>query len=157
MLTLLRTNSEHPDFIELVKYLDQELKIRDGEDHDFYHQFNKIDAIKYAIVAYLDEKPVGSGAIKVYDDQTMEVKRMYVPPEFRGQGIASAVLKALEDWTLELGYHNCILETGINQPEAIAMYKKLGYTMIPNYGQYEGVENSVCFEKQLSESGFSGF
>jgi len=148
MLTLIRTNSEHPDFIELVKHLDRELKIRDGEDHDFYHQFNKIDAIKHAIVAYWDEKPVGSGAIKVYDDQMMEVKRMYVLDAYRGKGIASAVLKDLEDWALELGYHNCILETGLNQPEAIAMYKKLGYTVISNYGQYAGVENSVCFEKR---------
>jgi putative acetyltransferase len=148
MLTRIRCNSEHPDFIELVKHLDLELKIRDGEDHDFYHQFNKIDAIKYAIVAYWDGKPVGSGAIKVYDDQTMEVKRMYVLDAFRGKGIASAVLKDLEDWALELGFQTCILETGLNQPEAIAMYKKLGYTVIPNYGQYVGVENSVCFEKR---------
>jgi putative acetyltransferase len=59
------------------------------------------------------------------------------------------VLKALEDWAKELGYHKCILETGKRQPDAIALYQKNGYSIMPNYGQYQGVTNSVCFEKQL--------
>ncbi|MBK6949944.1 MAG: GNAT family N-acetyltransferase [Haliscomenobacter sp.] len=149
MVALLRTNSEHPDFIELVRHLDAELKVRDGDDHAFYNQFNKIDLIRHALVAYLDQTPSGCGAIEFWDDRTMEVKRMYVAPENRGKGIAGAILLSLEAWAAELGYERCILETGMNQPEAIRLYQKSDYIRIPNYGQYAGIENSVCFEKIL--------
>jgi len=149
MLHLIRTTSENTDFQTLVIALDKDLKVRDGDDHAFYAQFNKIDMIRYAIVAYEGETPVGCGAIKPYDDSTMEVKRMYVPLELRGKGIASQVLAELEKWCKELGYHKCILETGLAQPEAIALYKKSNYKVIPNYGQYAGVDNSVCFEKEV--------
>lgn len=149
MLDIQRTNSENPDFIALVKELDADLAIRDGDDHAFYDQFNKIKAIKYTVIAYKQQEPVGCGAIKNYDTTTMEVKRMYVNMLYRGQKIASELLAALEKWALELGYTNCILETGINQPEAIALYIKCGYQQIANYGQYERVENSLCFQKIL--------
>lgn len=149
MITTIRTNATHPDFIELVKYLDADLAIRDGADHSFYNQFNKIITIKYAIVAYNENKPVGCGAIKAYSPTTMEVKRMYTMPECRGKGIAKVVLKELENWAKEMKYGKCILETGKKQPEAIALYFKSGYQQIPNYGQYAGVANSVCFEKVL--------
>lgn len=149
MIHLLRTDSENPDFRELVTLLDADLKIRDGEDHAFYSQYNKIQAIKHAVVAYQEDEPVGCGAIKEYEPGTMEVKRMYVSEDKRGSGIASAVLKELEIWAAKLGYSKCILETGIRQPEAIALYKKNNYKIIPNYGQYKGIEDSVCFEKIL--------
>jgi putative acetyltransferase len=144
-----RTNSDNNDFQKLVEALDADLKIRDGEDNAFYAQFNKITAIKHVIVAYDSSFPVGCGAIKQYADDTMEVKRMYVLPEKRGYGIASSILGELEVWAKELNYARCILETGQKQPEAIALYKREGYQVIPNYGQYEGIDNSVCFEKIL--------
>ncbi len=149
MTKITRTNSDNPDFISLVKLLDAELAERDGEDHPFYAQFNKIDKIKYAIVAYENDKPVSCGAIKEYSPDTMEVKRMYTLLEFRGKGIATKVLIELEKWAKELSFGKCILETGKKQPEAIALYKKNGYKSIPNFGQYANVENSVCFEKEL--------
>ena len=146
-LVMLRSNSSNADFIKLVSLLDQELSIRDGEDHDFYHQFNHIDKIKYVIVAYEGDKAVGCGAIKAYDSSTIEVKRMFTLPESRGKGVASIILNELESWARELSFQRCILETGIKQPEAIALYKKNGYTIIENYGQYAGITNSICFEK----------
>jgi putative acetyltransferase len=149
MITCIRTNSENPDFQKLVKELDADLSIRDGAEHGFYSQFNKIDAIKYAIVAYENNSPIGCGAIKEYDEDTMEVKRMYVPVNKRGKGIASIVLNELEKWSAELNYKKCLLETGKKQPEAIRLYTKNGYKIIPNYGQYKGIENSVCFEKEV--------
>jgi GNAT superfamily N-acetyltransferase len=151
MISFTRINSENRDFQTLVGELDEDLKIRDGDEHAFYDQFNKIDKIRHSIVAYENGIPVGCGAIKEYSPDTMEVKRMYVVPDKRGQGIASIILKQLELWTLELNYLKCILETGKNQPEAIALYKKSGYKIIANYGQYLNVENSVCFEKILKE------
>ncbi len=149
MIKIIRTDSDNPDFIELVKYLDADLAIRDGSDHSFYAQFNKIDKIRHAIVAYEDNQPIGCGAIKEYSPNIMEVKRMYTSPTSRGKGIASMVLAELEKWAGELFYKKCILETGKKQPEAISLYQKAGYLIIKNYGQYENVENSVCMEKPI--------
>ena len=151
MVSLLRTTSDNPDFQELVRHLDAELRIRDGEEAAFYLQFNKIDTIKYAVVAYAGDEAVGCGALRPYEIGTVEVKRMYVPLEKRGQGIASKILVGLESWATELGFKRCILETGLKQPEAIALYTKNGYRSIPNYGQYQTVENSVCFEKVIGK------
>ena len=147
MIEIIRTDSDNQDFIELVKHLDADLAERDGEDQKFYTQFNKIDKIKYVVVAYDNEKPVSCGAIKEYSTNIMEVKRMYTLPENRGKGIATKVLTELEIWAAEMSYEMCILETGKRQPEAIRLYKKNGYKIIPNYGQYAEVENSLCFEK----------
>lgn len=152
MINIKRTNSDNLDFIRLVKLLDTDLAIRDGDAHDFYDQFNKIDNIRYVVVAYENDKPAGCGAIKEYNSDSMEVKRMYVSPENRKRGIASKILTKLEIWASELSYSKCILETGKGQPEAIELYKKNGYTLMPNYGQYDGVENSLCFEKRLKAS-----
>ena len=149
MISLIRTDSESQDFIELVRLLDADLAIRDGKDHAFYAQYNKIDKIKYAIIAYDEAKPVGCGAIKEFSPGTMEVKRMYTLPEERGKGIATKILSELENWARELFYEKCILETGKKQPEAIALYKRNEYKLIPNYGQYAGIENSVCFGKKI--------
>jgi putative acetyltransferase len=151
MISLLSTNSDDQDFIELVKSLDAELAERDGKDHPFYAQFNKIDKIKFVVVAYENGKPVACGAIKEFSPEIMEVKRMFTSPESRGKGIAGEILGELEMWASELSYKKCILETGKKQPEAITLYKKNGYQIIPNYGQYAGIENSVCFEKNLKD------
>lgn len=148
-VNLKRTDSSDKDFAALVVLLDADLALRDGDEHDFYHQFNKVDAIKHVVVAYSNNKAIGCGAIKEFNTTATEVKRMYVLPDFRGKGIAGKVLAGLEKWAAELGYTHCVLETGKKQPEAIALYKKSGYEIIENYGQYTGVENSVCFEKQL--------
>lgn len=150
MLTILRVDATHNDFIALVQLLDKELAVRDGDDHLFYAQYNKIAKLNYTVVAYENNKPVASGALKEYDTETMEIKRMYCLEEYRGKGYATAVLKELEIWAKELGYKKCILETGRKQPEAIALYKKCNYSVIPNYGQYADVYNSICFQKILS-------
>ena len=150
MIQLLRTDSANPDFVHLVKFLDADLAIRDGEEHSFYNQFNKIDRIKYVVIAYENNIPLGCGAIKEFEPSAMEIKRMYVSPESRSKGIASKVLGELEKWAKEMKYTKCVLETGKKQPEAIRLYEKNGYEVIPNYGQYAGIENSVCFEKILA-------
>jgi putative acetyltransferase len=148
-ITLIRTDSNNLNFQDLVKALDLDLRIRDGEDHAFFAQFNKIDMIKYVVVAFENEVAVACGAIKEYSSKVMEVKRMYVKEDKRGKGIASLVLQDLEKWCIELKFEKCILETGLAQPEAISLYTKNNYQRIPNYGQYEQVETSVCFEKRL--------
>ena len=149
MTNLVRTNSDNSDFRELVVLLDQDLQIRDGDEHSFYAQFNKVDEIRHVVVAYDDGEAVGCGAIKEYVSGVAEIKRMFVRPERRGRGIARSILSELETWAGELGFLECILETGLKQPEAIELYRKSGYETIPNYGQYEGVENSVCMRKSI--------
>jgi len=149
MNRLKRTNSDDIDFINLVRLLDQDLAIRDGEDHAFYNQFNKTDKIKHVVVFYENDIAVGCGAFREKESDKVEIKRMFVHPDYRKKGIASSVLKELEIWAAEVKYTYTILETGKNQPEAINLYQKLGYTIIPNYPPYENVENSVCMKKTL--------
>jgi putative acetyltransferase len=150
MTHFLRTDSDNPDFQSLVFLLDADLRIRDGDEHAFYAQFNKIATIRNAIVCYVDDKAIGCGAFKQYDGLKVEIKRMFVLPEYRGHGLALKILNELELWATELNYHEFVLETGKKQPEAIRLYQKAGYTTIPNYGQYEGIENSVCMLKTLA-------
>ena len=149
MIHALHTDSANPDFRQLVNQLDRYLMGVNGDQHDFFDQFNKIDLIRHVVVLYQDDQPVGCGAIKEYEPGCMEVKRMFVPPALRGKGLASLVLNELETWAAELGYEKCILETGDTMKDAIALYQKNGYQSIPNYGQYVEVASSVCFGKKL--------
>ncbi|MEO6488600.1 MAG: GNAT family N-acetyltransferase [Ferruginibacter sp.] len=151
-----RTSSDDPDFQNLVSLLDIDLASRDGDEHLFYAQFNKIDNIRHAIVWYLDRKPIGCGAFKELSVHQVEIKRMFIVPEFRGKGYAFNILKQLELWAIELNYSQCVLETGKKQPEAIKLYTRAGYMIIKNYGQYENIENSVCKAKSLPGPGRSG-
>ncbi|MEO6251932.1 MAG: GNAT family N-acetyltransferase [Ferruginibacter sp.] len=144
-----RTSSVNPDFQYLVALLDEDLEKRDGDEHSFYAAFNTTENIRHAIVCYVDDKPIGCGAFKVYDPGKVEIKRMYILPLYRGHGMGLGILKELELWASELNFPECILETGKNNPEAIRLYQKAGYTIIKNYGQYENVENSVCMTKAI--------
>jgi putative acetyltransferase len=150
MIEIIRTSSTNQDFMKLIKLLDADLAITDGDEHSFYNQFNKIDLIKHVIVLYDDGIPVSCGSLKEESSKRMEVKRMYTRLESRNRGLASKVLNELETWAREMTYNKCILETGKKQPEAIRLYKKNGYELIQNYGQYQGIENSLCFEKDLT-------
>jgi putative acetyltransferase len=148
-LRFVRTDSNHPDFVKLVFDLDADLRIRDGDEHAFYAQFNKIDMIREVVVAYENKEAVACGAFKKFDETAVEIKRMYVVESRRNQGIASDVLNELEKWAAKLNYTRAVLETGLKQPEAIRLYQKNGYEEIPNFGPYAGVENSVCFGKYI--------
>jgi len=149
MTTFKRTTSDEPGFRDLVALLDKDLQIRDGDEHAFYAQFNQIENIRNVIVCYVDDKPIGCGAFKAYEQDKAEIKRMFVQPAYRGHGIGLNILRELELWAAELNYTACILETGKKQPEAIRLYQKAGYRIIENYGQYQNVANSVCMIKQI--------
>ena len=149
MILFLRTHSENPDFKKLVIELDAILKILDGEDHAFYADLNQTALLNQVLIAYENNLPVGCGAFRTYTENTVEIKRMYVPELNRNKGIASKILDELEAWAKELGNTKCILETGIIQVEAIGLYLKNGYEKIENYGNYKGVANSICFGKMI--------
>jgi putative acetyltransferase len=147
MKKIIRTDNKNVDFNKLIIELDAYLKVTDGEDHEFYNQFNGLDNIKNVVIAYQDSQAIGCGAFKKLDNETIEIKRMYVKFAHRGSGTAQAILNSLELWASEKGFKKCILETGNRQVEAIKFYKKAGYKSIPNYGQYIHMEDSNCFEK----------
>jgi putative acetyltransferase len=150
MFTITRTKSSNPTFKKLVKELDSYLAIVDGDDHAFYSQYNKLDSIKHVLLVYSGDTAIACGAIKEYNSDTVEVKRMFTLPSFRGKGVAQQLLTELEIWARELGYKKVQLETGVRQTEAVALYVKCKYSKIPNYGQYEGLADSICFGKTLS-------
>jgi len=150
MIGIKRTREDDADFLRLVQSLDIELAERDGDDHAFYAQFNKPVGLAGVVLVCDRGEPLGCGAFKEYSTDVAEIKRMYVKPECRGKRIAALVLSELESWADELGFQECILETGFKQPEAIALYQREGYEVISNYGQYEAVENSVCMMKRLT-------
>lgn len=149
MTNLIRTTSDNPDFQNLVKLLDEYLAIKDGNEHSFYAQYNKIDKIKHVVLYYDNGIVAGCGAFKEYDSKTVEIKRMFVHPDHRNKGIGSKILNELESWAKELNYSYSILETGKRQPEAIHLYQKAGYKVTQNYGQYISVKNSVCMKKHI--------
>lgn len=148
-MKLVRTTSDNLDFQQLVVALDAYLRIVDGDDHAFYAQFNKTDSLSNVLVCYDQEVAIGCGAFKAYDSQTVEIKRMYTLPEYRGRGVAKNIMAALEEWAKEEKYSVSILETGYLQKDAIALYSKIGYEVMENFGQYEGISTSVCMQKTI--------
>ena len=151
MVTLIRTNAENDDFRSMVASLDEDLKLRDGDDHYFFAQFNKLAGLLGVMVAFIDGEPVGCGAFKRFSDTEAEIKRMFVHSDYRGRRVAAEILRELETWAGEQGFSECVLETGFKQPEAIALYTRSGYEVIPNYGQYADVDKSVCMKRTISE------
>jgi putative acetyltransferase len=149
MIRIVRTNSDNPDFLQLVNLLDEHLARVDGEDHPYYAQLNATDVPRNVVLAYTNGGAVACGAIRPFSGGMMEVKRMFVIPAWRRKGIAGLILAELEEWAQELGADACVLETGKKQPEAIALYRRHGYDQIPNFGPFIGVENSICFQKIL--------
>lgn len=145
----IRTTSEHSDFKKMVNALDDDLYLRNGDAQKLYEQYNQIDKIKHAIVIFVDGNPVGCGCFKWFDDETVEMKRMFVLPEMRGKQLAAGLLQELENWAVEEGFRKAVLETGRRQVEAIRLYTVAGYSLTENYGQYIGMEDSICYRKEL--------
>jgi putative acetyltransferase len=145
-----------PDALELIRLLSAELAARYGFMDDGSGEFTPADVqVPRAafVVARLDGRPVGCGALRPIDkagfEDSAEVKRMYVAPEARGRRLGGAILERLEELARGFGYARMALETGNAQPEAIRLYERSGYTRIPCYGPYAEDPRSVCFGKTL--------
>ena len=148
-LRSVRTSADHPDFVHLVSLLDHELWVELQEDQATYDRYNKVPDIKTAIIIYDNENPVAIGCYKAYNNNTVEIKRMYVDKAYRGKGISKMVLDELEKWAIENGFQQAILETSIHFNVAQSLYSKAGYVIVPNYDQYEDLEESICMKKKL--------
>ncbi|MGA0558109.1 GNAT family N-acetyltransferase [Larkinella sp. VNQ87] len=149
-LSLLRTTASDPVFHELITQLDQDLWSRYQPYQAKYDGFNKVDASARVVVVRQCEQAIGCGCFRpMTEPGFVEIKRMFVVPAFRGQGLALQLLEELERWAKEDGFRTARLETGNKQPEAVRMYEKAGYIRIANYGPYVGMETSICLEKRL--------
>ena len=148
-IKFIRTTSEDADFRKMVYALDEDLNLRNGDIQRQYDQYNKIDRIKHAMVIYFDDKPVGCGCFKKFDDEMVEMKRMFVLPEMRGKQLAARMLQELEKWAIEESNTVAVLETGRRQIEAQRLYSIAGYFRTENYGQYIGTQDSICYRKVL--------
>lgn len=146
-MQLVRTTSDNPDFQKLIAIFDEYLIDIDGEEKDFF-AFHNNKYLQHALVCYENEIAVGCGGFKQFDEQTAEIKRMFVHPDHRKKGIANRLLNDIENWAKEIGFSSFILETSPKLTNAIALYQKNGYKKIPNFGQYIGVENSICMKKE---------
>lgn len=149
MIILRRTTSNDKNFYTLAKDLDKDLRSRYGNSQDFFDEFNVIKDLETVVIAFDQNKPVGCGCFKILENDTVELKRMFVDEGHRFKGIGVAILNELENWAREIGFNSIVLETGILQPEAIKLYEKSGYQIIPNYSPYEGNELSICMKKSL--------
>ncbi|MBL9139102.1 MAG: GNAT family N-acetyltransferase [Verrucomicrobiales bacterium] len=102
------------------------------------------------VVIRMDGRPVGCGALRLIDGQTGELKRMYVAPEARGRGLGRRLVEALETEARALGAKKLVLETGVRQTSALALYRATGFVPIPLYGEYCLSPNtSICLGKDL--------
>lgn len=150
MVFLFRTTPAHQHFKKLVAELDAELWVRYPAIQQNFAPHNKIDQSARVVIAYDNDQPVGCGCFRPMDEpQTIEIKRMYVGPAHRGMGIAKLILNELEGWALMEGYCISKLETGFNQPEAVAVYHRCNYKRIPNYPPYTNMSESMCMAKEL--------
>jgi len=151
MKTVKRTNSNDKDFRALIAELDKELQARYGNTQIDYDQYNVIENLDTVVVVYHDKIPVGCGCFKEFDSISAEIKRMFVPANERGKGIGALIMIELEKWSVESGFKNIVLETGTAQPEAVHLYKKQGFKIIPNYPPYIGNEEfSICMKKSIN-------
>jgi len=149
MIEIIRTDSKNVDFLNLVSQLDEYLKIINGSSHDFFNHFNKLDFIKEVVILYENNVSVRCGAMEDFEKNTVEIKRMFVNDKSRSKGYGTLLLNALIEWAQHLGYHRCVLETSNKMPEAIQLYTKNNFKIIPNYGQYKNISSSICFEKNI--------
>jgi len=145
------TNGDNFDFIELCRDLDNFLnEIAGGEEKRAeYIPYNQLDDIHSVIVAYDNDVPVGCASFKRYDDECAEMKRVFIKPAYRGKGISHRLMELLESAAREQGYLYLILESGEPLVAAMALYRKIGYKVIPNYGQYKNMCDSICMKKEL--------
>jgi len=145
------TDGENEDFAKLCESLDADLGKQVGENYQRkqYEKYNKRDTIHDVIIVYQNETPVACGAFKMYDEEHAELKRIYTTPFARNTGLASELVRRLEAKAKMKGYKWCILETGKPLEAACHVYQKAGYKVIPNYGQYACMPNSICMERKI--------
>lgn len=152
-ITIEPARLDHPEGEAFVLALRDEMRARYGEDG--IGELSPYELTRPAggsfLLARIAGRPVGCGGIRRHDDDVAEIKRMYVVPEARRRGVAGVLLGALEAQARRLGHRAIVLETGLRQPEAVALYETHGYSRIPNYGPYADDSLVVSLEKRFDD------
>lgn len=145
------TNGCNQDFITLCHALDDFLNDLVGgeKNRSQYIPYNSLDDIHDVIIIYDEKVPVGCASFKHYENTIAEVKRVFIQSEYRGRGISKIMMELLEQKAKDKGYHKLILESGEPLASAMILYRKIGYHVIPNFGQYKDMPDSICMEKNL--------
>ena len=125
-------------------------KIVGGKDkREAFIPFNLSQDITYVLVVYDGDYAVGCAGLKVYSDEAVEIKRVWVEPEYRGRHIASRMMDLLELKSSELGFRKSILQTRPIMQDAVRLYESRGYTIIDNYPPYDKLDGAICMAKDL--------
>ena len=148
-IRIVKTTSDNPDFVKLIKALDESLWDTYPELKADYWGNNIIEFNPNVVLVYYNEEAVACSCFKKYDQHTIEIKRMFVSNAMRGKGLAQQMLGTLELWGRDLGCNCAVLETLYKQTAAIQLYEKMGYSIIDNYAPYVGLPNSICMRKQI--------
>ena len=151
-LTFVKTDGENEAFVMLCGKLDDYLGKLVGKEkqQSKYDQYNHRDMIHDVIIVLKNNEPVGCGAYKKYDEESVELKRIFVDESVRRLGLGKEIVHRLEEDARKSGFQYAVLETGRIMTGAVALYSKCGYEVIPNYGPYADMPESVCMRRKLS-------
>lgn len=138
-----------PEFVSLTEDLDRELHRKKGTAQQAYQGLNKLDGITDVVVAFQGGRPLGCASFKLRTPGIAEVKRVYVRPERRGRGVSRRLMETLEVRARQRGINTVLVETSRTFVEANGLYPSIGYREIPNYPPYDGMADSICFQKEL--------
>ncbi len=143
------TNEKDERFIELVKELDNEYFQIHGDIVRKYDEYNDLDDPHIVILALNWGKPIACASFRLFDKDTIEIKRVYVKRRYRRKGIAYKLVKQLEKLAIEENFRYSVIETGKDNTAAISLYKKMGYETIDNFGFFEGDDLCICMKKEF--------
>jgi GNAT superfamily N-acetyltransferase len=148
---------DDPAVVQLLSALDGEIRSRyDGPVEDVVLALDPEDVAPgrgALVVAWVDGEAIGCGAVRLLGEGTAELKRVYIVPEHRRQGVAPAMLRFLEEQARALGATRVVLETVLDPPVAVALYRSAGYEEIPKFGPYARSAISFCMGKVLTDHG----
>lgn len=147
------TPFDHPDAVALIAEVQQEYVVRYGDvDQTTVSPDQFAPPRGLFLVGHHDGLPVACGGWRVHGEDAAELKRMYVRPSARGLGLARAMLAELERTAAAAGRRRLVLETGLGQPEAIALYRSSGYAEVPRFGYYADQPTAVHLGKLIAET-----
>jgi len=158
-ITLHREPLDSAAALELILALNRELDARYPEEGANHFRLDPAEVAPGRggfFVARRGTTLAGCGAVRLVDAGAAEIKRMYVPPALRGQGIAWQLLAHLEAEARRLGATRLLLETGERQFESVALYRRAGFVEIPRYGEYVDSPLSLCMGKALADEATAG-
>lgn len=144
-------NDLNGDFFTLCNELDDFLNIAIGGEskREKYKKFNHLDTMDDVIIAYAGDNAIGCAALRKYSEEDVEVKRVFVRETYRRQNVGGMLLEKLISRAKSQGYQRMILETGEFLASSVRLYQRYGFERIPNYGQYENMEESLCMALKI--------